>query len=109
MTKQIPTPPVNDRAAERKLVALAFKQAEKQLEEGTASSQVLTHFLKLGSLRAKAELAKIELDAALVEEKILAEQSGQQIQAMVKEVLFALKGYSPPAYTRPPTDSELRR
>ena len=94
MTKQTMTPAITDEAMENKLVALALKQAQGQLEEGTASSQIMTHFLKLGSLRHQVELEKIRLDSKLVEEKILAERSGQQSNEMMVEVLEALKSYS---------------
>lgn len=42
-------------AREQQLIALAVDLAEKQLIEGTASSQVISHFLKLGSIRAQIE------------------------------------------------------
>lgn len=94
MIKKNMTPPLNDEAMENKLVALALQEAQGQLEEGTASSQIITHFLKLGSLRHQVELEKIELENRLLEEKILAEQTGQQINEMVAEVLVALRSYS---------------
>jgi len=93
MTKPM-TPPLNDTSQENKLVALALKQAQGQLEAGTASSQIITHFLRLGSLRAQVEVEKLELENRLLEEKIQAEQAGQRITEMVGEVLEALKNYS---------------
>lgn len=94
MPKQNMTPPLNDEAQETKLVALALKQAQIHLEEGTASSQIVTHFLRLGSLKAQVELEKLELENRLLEEKIQAERSGQQLNEMFGEVLAALKSYS---------------
>ena len=94
MTKKNMTPPLNDEAHETKLVALALKQAQTHLEEGTASSQIITHFLRLGSIKAQVELEKLELENRLLEEKILAERSGQQLNEMFGEVLAALKSYS---------------
>jgi hypothetical protein len=94
MTKKNMTPPITDEGQETKLVALALNQAQKYLEEGTASSQIVTHFLRLGSLKAQVELEKLELENRLLEEKILAERSGQQLNEMFGEVLAALKSYS---------------
>jgi hypothetical protein len=94
MDEQTMTPPLNDEAQETKLVVLAMKQAQKQLEEGTASSQIITHFLRLGSVKAQVELEKIELENRLLEEKIQAERSGQQLNEMFAEVLAALKSYT---------------
>lgn len=76
------------------MIALAMEQARKELEAGTASSQVITHFLKLASTRNQVELEKLRLENDLTEEKILAAQAGHQLQGMVKEVLTALKSYT---------------
>lgn len=94
MTKQPMTPPLTDEAMESKMIALALKQAQKQLENGTASSQIVTHFLRLGSTRAQIELEELQLKNQLLEEKIVAEQSGHRISEMVQEVLSALRSYS---------------
>ena len=40
-------PALTPEAREQQLIAKATNLAEKQLDEGTASSQVITHFLKL--------------------------------------------------------------
>lgn len=102
MPKQTITPPINDEVLENKLISLAFNQAKAQLEEGTASSQIVTHFLRLGSIKAKIELEKLELENQLLVEKIQAEQSGQKLNEMFGEVLAALKSYS----YAPPGDSD---
>lgn len=94
MTKKSMTPPLNDESQEVKLVALALRQAQQQLEDGTASSQIVTHFLKLGSIRAQIELEKLELENRLLEEKIEAERAGQRLNEMFEEVLHALRSYS---------------
>lgn len=101
MPKQTITPPINDEALENKLVSLAFAQAKAQMEEGEASSQIVTHFLRLGSVKAHIELEKLELENRLLEEKIQAEQAGQKLNEMFGEVLAALKSYS----YAPPGDS----
>lgn len=94
MNNQPMTPPIDDAAMENKLIALAMRQAQKQLEEGTASSQVITHFLRLASNRAQVELEQLKLQNQLYEEKIASEQSGQLLTEKVAEVLEAIKSYS---------------
>jgi len=88
------TPPLTDESMENKLISLALRQAQKQLEEGSASSQIITHFLRLASTRAQIELEKLELENKLLQEKILSEQSGQEIRDKVGEVLEALRSYT---------------
>ena len=48
-------PALTPEARENQLVSLAVDLAEKQLREGTASSQVITHYLKLGSTKERIE------------------------------------------------------
>ena len=61
-------PGLTPESRENQLISLAVDLAEKQLREGTASSQVITHYLKLGTTIAKLEkekmLAEIELQKA---------------------------------------------
>ena len=94
MADQQLTPPIDDEAMENKLIALALKQAQVQLEEGTASSQIVTHFLRLATKKAQLELEKIELENLLTTERIQSEKSGQQMEELVEEVYKALRSYS---------------
>ena len=52
-------PALTPEARENQLIYLATDLAEKQLREGTASSQVITHYLKLGSTKEKLEREKL--------------------------------------------------
>ena len=44
-------PALSPEARENQLIDLAVNLAEQQLLDGTASSQVITHFLKLGHVQ----------------------------------------------------------
>lgn len=88
------SPPLNPEAHQNKLIALALDQAEEALKNKTASSQVLTHFLKLADTKAKLDLEKTKLENRLLEEKIRGEQERQSWDAMLTAVLDALKSYS---------------
>jgi hypothetical protein len=98
MDQTVITPAINDEDQESKLIALAFSQAQKELEQQTASSQVVTHFLRLGSQRAKIELQKLTLENQLLEEKIISERRAQDLSDSVQQVIAALKSYT---YTPP--------
>ena len=54
-------PALSPEARENQLIDLAVNLAEQQLLDGTASSQVITHFLKLGTTRAELEKEKLKL------------------------------------------------
>lgn len=93
-SKSLISPAFDEEDQEKKLIALAYSQAEKELQEGTASSQIVTHFLRLGTERAKLEHAQIELQNSLLQEKIIEARETQKIAEMVDDVLKALRSYS---------------
>ena len=94
MKKSNMTPPLSDEAQETKLVALALREAQKEMEAGTASSQLLTHFVRLGTTKHREELNKLKLENELLAAKIQSEKNGQQLNEMFSEVIAALKSYS---------------
>lgn len=62
-------PALNPEARENQLISLAMDCAEQQLMDGTASSQVITHFLKLGTAKYQYETEKLRHDTELVKAK----------------------------------------
>lgn len=78
---------------ENQLIALATDLAEKQLREGTASSQVITHYLKLGTTRSQLELEKIERENRLLEAKSVALESAARVEELYTEAIKAFGIY----------------
>lgn len=79
---------------ESQLVSLATNLAEKQLREGTASSQVITHYLKLGTTRERLEQEKIERENLLLQTKVEQLESSKRVEELYIDALKAMKGYS---------------
>lgn len=94
-TKRRMRPALTPEAREQQLVSLAVDLAEQQLMDGTASSQVITHFLKLGSSRADLERAKLEHETKLLEAKTEALQSQKNMEELYSQAIAALKSYGP--------------
>lgn len=92
-TKKI-RPATTPEARENQLISLAVDLAEKQLLEGTASSQVITHFLKLGSTKEKIEREILEKQKELIEAKTENLQSAKRIEELYTNALNAMKSYS---------------
>lgn len=76
------------------MIALAVDLAEKQLMEGTASSQVITHFLKLGSSKAELEREKLAMENELIRAKTESIQSQKKMEEVYLNALNAMKRYS---------------
>lgn len=87
-------PASSPEARENQLVSLAIDLAEKQLLEGTASSQVITHYLKLGSMKEKLEREKLEEENKLLRAKTEALQSAQRVEELYENALNAMRRYS---------------
>lgn len=88
-------PALTPEARESQLISLATDLAEKQLIEGTASSQVITHYLKLGSSKYKAERDKLQEEVQLLRAKTESLQSAKRSEEMFEEAIKAFKGYQP--------------
>lgn len=91
-TKQKPAITVESR--EKQLIALAVDLAEKQLREGTASSQVITHYLKLGTSLANLEKEKLENENRLLKAKAENLQAQKTSEEVYKAALEAMMLYS---------------
>lgn len=87
-------PALDPKAREDQLISLANDVAEQQMLDGTVSSQVLTHYLKLGTAKAKLELKLLEKEEALIDAKIDKIESEKKQDEMYQEVLDALKIYN---------------
>lgn len=81
-------------ARENQLIALAVDLAEKQLAKGTASSQVITHYLKLGTTKEKIEKEILEHQKELIQAKTEAIKSAKKVEALYAEALQAMRTYS---------------
>src|SRR5574344_2373296 len=87
-------PATTPEARENQMIALAVDLAEKQLIEGTASSQVITHYLKLGSTKERIEREILEKQKALIEAKTESLQSAKKIEELYANALNAMRTYS---------------
>ena len=79
---------------ENQMISLAIELAERQLLEGTASSQVITHFLKLGSTKEKIEKEILMKQKDLITAKTEQIQSQKRIEELYANALNAMRRYS---------------
>lgn len=95
LTKSSRRPPATTpEARENQMISLAVDLAEKQLHDGSASSQVLTHFLKLGSTKERIEKEILEKQKDLIVAKTESIQSGKRIEELYINALNAMRTYS---------------
>lgn len=87
-------PALTPESREDQLVALAINLAEKQLLEGTASAQVISHFLKIGSTKERIEKEILEEQKDLIKAKTEALKSEKRVEELYEEALNAMRRYS---------------
>ena len=87
-------PALSPEARENQMIALAVDLAEKQLLEGTASSQVITHYLKLGSSKERLEREVLEKQKDLIDAKTQSVKSTARSDEIAKKALDAFRHYS---------------
>lgn len=78
---------------EARMVSLAEQLAERQLEDGSASAQVITHYLKLGSTRERLEQKRLEGDIEVQKAKIEQMASTGRLEVLFETAIKAFKGY----------------
>lgn len=97
-----PSKPVTQRASrpastpdgrEQQLANLAIELAEKQLRDGTASSAVITHFLKIASKREVLEREILEKQSKLIEAKSESIVKEKEQEQLAKDAIEAMKSY----------------
>lgn len=93
-TKRRIRPALTPEARENQMIALAVDLAEKQLMEGTASSQVITHYLKLGSTKERIEKEILEKQKELIAAKTENLKSAKRIEELYAEAINAMRRYS---------------
>ena len=87
-------PATTPEARENQLISLAVDLAEKQLSEGTASSQVIAHFLKLGSTKERIEKEILESQKELIQAKTEVMKSAKRVEELYSNALNAMRTYS---------------
>lgn len=87
-------PALTIEAEEDQLKALAVDMAKEQLINRTASSQVLTHFLKLATVEKQLELEKLRSDIKVQEAKAKAYESAEEMKEMYAAALKAMRTYA---------------
>lgn len=86
-------PALSPEARENQMISLAVNLAEQQLLDGTASSQIITHYLKLATTKEQLELEKTKAELELMKAKTKAIESGERMEILYKNAIDAMRSY----------------
>lgn len=79
---------------ENYMISIAVDAAEKQILSGKASSQLLTHYLKLATVKERLEKEKLEKEIELLRAKTEAIESSKQTEALYRDAIKAMAIYA---------------
>lgn len=79
---------------ENQLISKAIDLAEKQLTDGTASAQVISHYLKLGSTREQLEQERLSQENELLKARVEQLASAKRVEELYEAALNAMRTYA---------------
>lgn len=86
-------PALTPEGRENQLVSMAYDLAEKHLREGTATSQEICHFLRMGSPNTRLEQENLRLKKEKMEAEIEQIHSQRRVEELYANALAAMKSY----------------
>lgn len=87
-------PATTPEGKENQLIALATDLAEKQMRDGTASAQVISHFLKQGSTREQLEQERLVRENELLRARVDQLASAKRVEELYEQALSAMRQYA---------------
>ena len=87
-------PAISPEINAQQMISLAMDAARKQLMDGTASSQVITHFLKLGTEKERLEREKLRHETEMVKAKTQQLESQKRVEELYADAIAAMRNYS---------------
>lgn len=87
-------PATTPEGRENQLISKAVDLAESQLSDGSASAQVITHYLKLGSSREKLEQERLAMEVSLMEQKKESMASAARVEELYTAAIGAMRAYA---------------
>lgn len=100
-------PATSPEQRENQLIDAAYDLAEEQIRSGTASSQVITHFVKMGSTRERIEQERMRHEVELMEVKKEQLQGQKRVEELYVNALEAMRGYSGLGSGEDPVDGDF--
>ncbi len=93
-TKRKMRPASTPEARENQLISMAYDLAEERMRNGTATSQEITHFLKLGSEKSRMEAEKLRKEVELLKAKTEVLESSKVAEELYSRAIDAMRRYS---------------
>lgn len=87
-------PPLTAEGKEKQMISLAMDCAEEKMRNGTAPSQLIVHYLKLGSEKNRLEMEKLREENRLLQAKTEAIKSLKSQEELYAAAIKAMRRYA---------------
>jgi hypothetical protein len=91
-SRQAPGTTIESR--ENQIIRLAYDLVEKRIRDGSATSQEVTEFVRMGSTKAQLEKSRLERENQLLTAKTESLKSQKKIEELYAKAMNAFKTYS---------------
>lgn len=92
--KPMSPPALDPESRENQMISLAINLAEQKLRDGTASNQLIVHYLRLGSTKERLEKEKLERENELLKAKTESIESQERSDKLYADAIIAIRHYS---------------
>lgn len=86
-------PALTDEDREKRLISLAMDRAEEQLMDGTASAQLICHYLRLATARDRLEREQLSAKNELLAAKTEMIKTAERTEEMYAQAIDAMRIY----------------
>lgn len=87
-------PARTDEERELQMIAMATDEAERRIRNGTATSQLLVHYLKLGTEKSRLEQEKLRAETELLSTKVKVAEAEKKSSELYAQAINAFRKYS---------------
>lgn len=95
---KLPPPASTVEAREEEMVNLATNLAEQKLRDGTATSALILHYLKAGSVKERKQVQILSKQEELISAKTESLQLDRKKEDLYEDVISSLKDYRGETY-----------
>ncbi len=100
-------PPLTAEDAEDELISLAVDVARRRLLDGSASNQLVSEIIKMGTVKERLQKEKLQKENELLRAKTDSLKSQKNMEELYAKAIAAMRSYSPTPYEVEETEEDI--
>lgn len=99
--------PMTAEDAEDELISLAVDVARRRLLDGSASNQLVSEIIKMGTVKERLQKEKLQKENELLRAKTESLKSQKNMEELYAKAIEAMRSYSPTPYEVEETEDDM--